>query len=444
MAEKKKEQFGSSIGFVFTMIGMAFGLGAIWRFPYVTAQSGGGAFVLMFLIITLVLAVPAGMAEIAFARKMHSGPVVAFKKVLGNKLGRIAWIYPIIPTGLNMFYMVVTAWTLAYICFSVFYGNEIMADPVGFFNNFSDNRIAVFAWTVVTILLNALILWKGIQGGVEKFCKYGIPLLFVILGLLMIRVLTLPNIAAGIQLFVEPDWSQMLNFSMWARATGMALFAIGLGPAALMAYGAYLPEDSDIPTDFLTVAFWNLLGCILSGLIIVPAVVAFGLDLNSGPNLTFITLPFVFAQLPFSIVIALGFFAAMALGAFSSSVGIMENSVTTVSGGLGWSRKKTIIFITIITILGAIPCIWSEKFLAAMDFFIGDVGYTLTASVMAILLAWYVGAKKVREEWIKPGSTFAIPALYDPLYKYIICPVLVLLFVQSCMNIPKILSSIFM
>lgn len=444
MAEKKKEQFGSSIGFVFTMIGMAFGLGAIWRFPYVTAQSGGGAFVLMFLIITLVLAVPAGMAEIAFARKMHSGPVVAFKKVLGNKLGRIAWIYPIIPTGLNMFYMVVTAWTLAYICFSVFYGNEIMADPVGFFNNFSDNRMAVFAWTVVTILLNALILWKGIQGGVEKFCKYGIPLLFVILGLLMIRVLTLPNIAAGIQLFVEPDWSQMLNFSMWARATGMALFAIGLGPAALMAYGAYLPEDSDIPTDFLTVAFWNLLGCILSGLIIVPAVVAFGLDLNSGPNLTFITLPFVFAQLPFSIVIALGFFAAMALGAFSSSVGIMENSVTTVSGGLGWSRKKTIIFITIITILGAIPCIWSEKFLAAMDFFIGDVGYTLTASVMAILLAWYVGAKKVREEWIKPGSTFAIPALYDPLYKYIICPVLVLLFVQFCMNIPKILSSIFM
>ena len=440
----KKEKFGSSIGFVFTMIGMAFGLGAIWRFPYVTAQSGGGAFVLMFLIITMVLAVPAGMAEIALARKMHSGPIIAFKKILGEKWGRIAWIYPIIPAGLNMFYMVVTAWTLAYICFSLFYGDEIMADPVGFFNAFSENRMAVFAWTVVTILLNALILWKGIKSGVERFCKYGIPLLFVILVLLMIRVLTLPNIEAGIELFVKPDWSQMLNFSMWSRATGMALFAIGLGPAALMAYGAYLPDDSDIPTDFMTVAFWNLLGCLLSGLIIVPAVVAFGLDLNSGPNLTFITLPFVFAQLPFSVVIAFGFFLAMALGAFSSSVGIMENSVTTISGGLGWGRKNTILFITVITIVGAIPCIWSERFLAAMDFFIGDVGYTLTATIMAVLLAWYVGAKKVRTKWIQQGCHFRIPGIYDLLYKYLICPILFLLFIQSCLNIPDVLHKIFL
>lgn len=106
--------------------------------------------------------------------------------------------------------------------------------------------------------------------------------------------------------------------------------------------------------------------------------------------------------------------------------------------------EKTIIFITVITILGAVPCIWSEKFLAAMDFFIGDVGYTLTATIMAVLLAWYVGAKKVREEWIQQGSSFIIPKVYDPLYKFIICPILFLLFIQSCLNIPKVLSSIFM
>ena len=140
---QEREVWGSRLGFILSTIGMAFGLGAIWRFPYVTAESGGGAFVLAFTILTIVIALPAGWAEIAFARKMRNGPIVAFQKVLGKK-GRIGWIFPFVPLGLNMYYLVVVSWTLAYTCFSLYSGDAFMANPVGFFEGFTNNRWAIF------------------------------------------------------------------------------------------------------------------------------------------------------------------------------------------------------------------------------------------------------------------------------------------------------------
>ena len=433
---QEREVWGSRIGFILSTIGMAFGLGAIWRFPYVAAESGGGAFVLAFTIVTIVIALPAGWAEIAFARKMRSGPITAFQKVLGKK-GKIAWIFPFIPLGLNMYYLVVVSWTLAYTIFSLYCGQDFMADSVGFFQSFTGNRLAIFGWTVVTLLIISFVCMKGIQKGVEKFCKFCIPLHYVILFALVIRVLTLPGIEDGLTMFAKPDMSMLLDPSLWARATGMALFAVGLGPAYLMAYGSYLPEKSDIPMDFLTVAWWNLFGCIASGLVVIPAVVAFGLNLQSGPSLTYVTLPYVFAQMPFSGLIAFLFFFAMLLGGLSAAIGIMENSVTTFSDGLGWSRKKTLYTIIVVTIIRSIPCIWSDSFLAKFDYIIGDLGYTLTAAIMAIVLAWCVGAKKIRTEWLT-GSSLPLGRWFDVIYKYAVVPILLFLLFQSLLNIPKI------
>jgi NSS family neurotransmitter:Na+ symporter len=362
---------------------------------------------------------------------------VAFQKVLGKK-GRIGWIFPFVPLGLNMYYLVVVSWTLAYTCFSLYSGDAFMANPVGFFEGFTNNRWAIFGWTILTLIIVAIVCLKGIQKGVEKFCKFCIPLHYIILFALLIRVMTLPGIEEGLMMFAKPDMGMLLDPSLWARAAGMALFAVGLGPAALMAYGSYLPEKSDIPMDFLTVAWWNLFGCIISGLVVVPAVVAFGLDLQSGPSLTYVTLPFIFDQMPLSGLIAFLFFFAMLLGGLSAAIGILENTVTTFSGGLGWSRKKTLAVVFVVTVLGSIPCIWSEAFLAKFDFIIGDLGYTLTASIMAITLAWIVGAKKVREEWLTPGSSIHLGQWFDVIYKYIVVPLLLFLFVQSLLNIPKI------
>jgi NSS family neurotransmitter:Na+ symporter len=436
---ENEQQWGSRIGYILATIGMAFGLGAIWRFPYVAAESGGGAFVLIFTFLTIVIAIPAGLAELAFARKTRGGPIVSFGTVYEKKglMKYVGWIYPFIPLGLNMYYLVVVSWTLVYTYFAVSDGAGLMANPIIYFNDFSANKLAVFGMTVVTVLIVSYICFKGIQGGIEKFCKFCIPLHYIILFLLLITVLTLPGVSRGLEIFAKPDMGALLNPSIWARAAGMALFAVGLGPAALMAYGCHLPKNSDITMDFFTVAMWNLFGCILSGLVVIPAVVAFNLDLQSGPSLTYITLPYIFAQLPFSSLIAFAFFFAMLLGGLSAGVGIMENAVTTFSGGLGWSRKKTIIVVAMITIIGSIPCIWSDTFLEKFDFVIGDIGYTLTASIMAITLAWYVGAKKVREEWLMPGSSIKLGKSFDVVYKFIVVPLLLFLFYQSVCSIPK-------
>lgn len=436
----ENQQWGSRVGYILATIGMAFGLGAIWRFPYVAAESGGGAFVLIFTFLTLVIAIPAGLAELAFSRKTKGGPIVSFKMALEKKgiLKYVGWIFPIVPLGLNMYYLVVVSWTLVYTFFTITSGAELMANPVVFFNDFESNKFAIFGWTVATVAICSFICLKGIQGGIEKFCKFCIPLHYVVLFLLLGTVLTLPGVGKGLEIFAKPDMSALLNPSIWARAAGMALFAVGLGPACLMAYGCHLPENSDITMDFFTVAMWNLFGCILSGLVVIPAVVAFGLDLQSGPSLTYITLPYIFAQLPMSGLIAFAFFFAMLLGGLSAGVGILENSVTTFSGGLGWSRKKTVFVIAAITIIGSIPCIWSSAFLEKFDFIIGDIGYTLTASIMAITLAWYVGAKKVREEWLMPGSSIKLGKSFDIIYKFFVVPLLLFLFYQSLCNIPKI------
>ena len=270
-----------------------------------------------------------------------------------------------------MYYLVVVSWTLAYTCFSLYSGDAFIANPAGFFEGFTNNRWAIFGWTILTLIIVAIVCLKGIQKGVEKFCKFCIPLHYIILFALLIRVMTLPGIEEGLMMFAKPDMGMLLDPSLWARAAGMALFAVGLGPAALMAYGSYLPEKSDIPMDFLTVAWWNLFGCIISGLVVVPAVVAFGLDLQSGPSLTYVTLPFIFDQMPLSGRIAFLFFFAMLLGGLSAAIGILENTVTTFSGGLGWSRKKTLAVVFVVTVLGSIPCIWSEAFLAKFDFYWG-------------------------------------------------------------------------
>lgn len=439
MAEQTQERevWGSRIGFILSTIGMAFGLGAIWRFPYVAAESGGGAFILAFTIITVFIVLPASWAEIAFARKLRTSPVAAYHKVLGPKLGKISWVFPFIPLGLNMYYLIVVAWTMAYTLFSLYCGPEITADSVGFFQSFTGNRIGVFAWVVFTLLVIAVVCLKGIKNGVEKFCKFCIPLHFIILFALVIRVLTLPGIEEGLMMFAKPDMSMLLDPSVWARAMGMALFAVGLGPGYLIVYGSYLPKKSDIPMDFFTITWWNLFGCIMSGLVVIPAVVAFGLDLQSGPNLTFVTMPYVFAQMPMPGLVAFLFFFAMLLGGLSAAIGIMENSVTTFSDGLGWSRKKTLLAVVIITILGSIPCIWSDAFLAKLDYLVGDLGYTFTAMFSVIVLSGVVGIKKIRTEWMD-GSSIPLGMWFDILCKYVAVPIFIFLFIQSLMNIPKV------
>ncbi len=427
---EQREVWGSRFGYMMATLGMAIGLGAMWRFPYVVAMNGGGAFVLAYIIISLLIAVPGAIAEVSFGKWARTGPVDAFQKILGKGGKVIGSIVPLVPLGMNMYYLVIVGWVLAYIFFTIT-GSYANTESVAFFTNFVSNKWGQFAWAMLALALTATACLGGIKGGIEKICKYMLPLLYIILIVLLVRVLTLPGIVRGIEYYTIPDWKQLFKPELWVSALGMALFAMGLGPAFLLTYGSYLPDKADCTLDILTVAIWNILGCLMSGFIIIPSVILYNLDLDTGPSLVFTVLPKVFKQMPGSSFVALTFFVALFFAGYSSGMAIMEVPVTAVIDSLGWNRKKTVLIITLITAIGIVPCIWNDTFLLKFDYITSNLGYTLATTFVIISLAWFYGAKKVREEWLNPTSEIKLGPWYDFLLKYITTPVLIYLLYEA-------------
>ncbi|MDO4556498.1 MAG: sodium-dependent transporter, partial [Lachnospiraceae bacterium] len=288
--------WGSRIGYILSTLGMAVGVGAMWRFPMLCAQYGGGAFVLAFVVVTILAVIPAGWAESALGRKYKMSAVGVFGKLAGKKGTVFGYLMAATPLGLMFYYPIVMATVLIYIVYT-FAGAPFLSDVSGFYEQVNNNRPVIYLCVVLIILATALISLRGIKKGVEKACKILLPVMFVFLIIIVIRVFTLPGIAEGIEFYVKPDWSQLANPSLWASAAGMALFAVGLGPGYLLTYGMYLDDKADLATDFLTVNVTQLLICVLCGFATIPAVILFGLDPLAGKGLIFMSLPMVFSEL---------------------------------------------------------------------------------------------------------------------------------------------------
>ncbi len=423
-----RDSWGSRIGYILSTLGMAVGLGAMWRFPMVVAQNGGGAFVLAFALITIIIVLPAGWAEIGLGRKTKAGSVQAFGSIIGKPGEKIGYLMSLVPLGLNMYYLIIMGYVLYYIV-QTLAGAPFMVDPTGFFNAFSSNRVQATLWSLISLVFVTITNLGGIKKGIERACKVMLPVLFIILVIMAIRIMTLPGIAEGIEFYVKPDFSLWKDPNLWITASGMALFAIGLGPAFLLVYGSYLDDKADVTFDFATVASWNLTTCLLGGFATIPAVILFGLDLQTGPGLVFTVLPEVFKQMPGTLFFALIYFVALFFAGLSSGIANMEATVTVWVDGKKLDRKKVVLTVAAITAVGTIICNYFDY--TKFDYFIANVGYNLSASFIAILLAWKFGAKRVHEEWLNPTSRIKLGNWYDVVYKYIVVPVLLYFTVSS-------------
>lgn len=431
ISDKKRESWGSRLGYILSTLGMAIGLGAMWRFPMVAAQNGGGAFVLAFALITIVIVIPAGWAELGLGRWTKSGSMKSFSKIIGNTGNKVGFIFSLIPLGLNMYYLIIIGYVLYYI-FQTLTGGAFLTVPGTFFDTFVANKMATLFWAAIALIITTVTCLGGIKKGIERICKVMLPVLFIILLIMSARIITLPGVAKGIEFYVRPDFSMWKDPNLWITASGMALFAIGLGPAFLLVYGSYLDNKADVAFDFLTIASWNLTTCILAGFATVPAVVLFGLDLQSGAGLVFTVLPEVFKQMPGTLFFALIYFVALLFAALSSSIGIMEATVTVWADGLDWDRKKTVLIVAAITCVGMIVCNFVD--ITVFDYLIANVGYNASAAFIAIMLAWKFGAKNVRDQWLNPTSCFHIGNWFDILYKFVAVPVLLYFTITSVMG----------
>ena len=417
----RSDGWGSRIGYILSTLGMSVGVGAMWRFPMLTAKYGGGAFVLAFVIISIIIVIPAGWAESALGRKYKKSAVGTLGEIAGKKGTAFGYLMAATPLGLMFYYPVIMGTVLMYIYYT-FTGAPFLENSEAFYTSVNDNRIAIYLCVVAIIVVTAFISLKGIQKGVEKCCKILLPIMFLFLIIICVRVFMLDGITEGLNFYLSPNLKGLGNVSLWMEAAGMALFAVGLGPGYLLTYGSYMSDKADLATDFVTVNITQLLICVLCGFATIPAVVLFGLDPTAGKGLIFQSLPLVFSQISGGMIWFVLFMVALFFAGLSTTLSMMEIPVTCLMDGLKWSRAKGIAAVTIVSCIGAIPCVWNDAFFAFIDNLVGNVFYCVTAAVIAFYLAWIIGAKKIRTEWYNPTSALQYGSWVDVLYKFIAVP----------------------
>lgn len=349
-------EFGTKIGLIAATVGSAVGLGNIWRFPAETQNNGGAAFLLQYVVCVLVLGIPVMLAEFSLGRGGKSDAVGVFRNLTSGSKWWIVGLFAVLASYLVLsYYMVVAGWTLEYLYESITgglfesvgSGEEVMR--TGFMAKM-DEYISTdwppLIFTYLVVAINIGVLLAGVQKGIEALSNILMPLLFVILIVLCCITLSLPSAGEGVRFFLTPDFTKITP-SVVVCALGQAFFSLSLGMGILITYSSYYPADTKLTRTSVIVSLMSLLVAVLMGLIIFPAVKSFGLDKESlqGATLVFVTLPEVFANLPFPRLWSALFFVLLLVAALTSTISIAEVSVAMLRDRFRMSRTKSVFVI---------------------------------------------------------------------------------------------------
>ncbi|WP_058986431.1 sodium-dependent transporter [Hugonella massiliensis] len=384
----QREKFASRLGFILISAGCAIGLGNVWRFPYITGEYGGAAFVLMYLVFLVVLGLPVMVMEFSVGRASQKSAALAFDKLQPS--GRFHWFGWWGYIGcivLMMFYTTVCGWMLAYIVkLGVGEFNGLDAAGIGAqFNGFLADPVQQVGWMLVACLLGFLVVSLGLQKGVERITKVMMVCLLGILVVLVVRSVTLPGAEAGLQFYLVPDFGhlfagdtpseQWANFADAAYAAmGQAFFTLSLGISAMEVFGSYIGKDHSLTGEALRIMGLDTFVAIMAGLIIFPACFAFGVNPGQGPALVFVTLPSVFDQMPLGQLWGALFFVFMSFAALSTIIAVFENLVAFTIDKWGVTRKQAVARTALLVVVLSLPCalgfnVWSGVTLPG----IGDI-----------------------------------------------------------------------
>ncbi|MGC0154193.1 sodium-dependent transporter [Chromobacterium vaccinii] len=396
-----RSQWGSRLGFILAAAGSAIGLGAIWKFPYVAATNGGGAFLFVYLGICLTLGLVLMVSEMALGRAANAGAVGAFRRLAGGFWPVIGYMGVLVCFLILSFYSVVGGWTVAYIVKSL-QGSIMTSDPKALgaiFSGFISDPVQPVLYHGGFALLTLAVVVGGVQKGIETLSKFLMPALFALMLVLIARGLTLPGAIEGVGYFVAPDFSKV-SAAMLVDALGLAFFSLSLGLGIMITYGSYVGRESKLVSSALWVIALTVATCFLAGLMVLPAVFAFGFDPSAGPGLTFITMPAVFAHLPLGQLFAVMFFCLLLLAALTSSVSLLEVVTSFAIDELRLSRRAAAVLMAAGTFLLGVPAslslgVWGDYQLFGMNFFdlLDFVTSKLLMPAGELLLALFVGWK---------------------------------------------------
>lgn len=360
-----RERFSSRLGFILISAGCAVGLGNVWRFPYITGQYGGAAFVLVYLIFLVLLGLPIMVMEFAVGRASQKSAARSFHVLepAGTKWHLQGYACMAGNYLLMMFYTTVGGWMAAYI-FKTLTGEFKGLDSDGVaavFNNMLARPGYMTFWMVLVVLLSFFICSLGLQKGVERITKAMMSCLFLILLILCIRSVTLPGASEGLRFYLIPDFTRFTENGVGNTifaAMGQAFFTLSLGIGAMAIFGSYIGKDHTLTGETINICLLDTLVAFLAGLIIFPSCFAFGVDPGQGPGLVFITLPNIFNQMVGGRIFGVLFFVFMTFAAQSTIIAVFENIISFSMDLFGTSRKKTVLINGIAIILLSLPCVF--------------------------------------------------------------------------------------
>lgn len=422
--------FGSRMGVIMAAAGSAVGLGNIWRFPYILGENGGGAFLIIYLVIVFSIGIPVMMSELVIGRRTQRNPVGAFRMLSSRRPWYLVGMMGIVAAFMILaFYTAVAGWTLEYIYQTLKGGfvGKSASELSGMFESFRSESLRPALWFSIFMLATAGIVLGGVRKGIEKSTKILMPLLLVLLVFMCIKSLTLPGAGKGVEFLFRPDFSKITGTTV-LMALGQAFFSLSIGMGTLITYGSYIPKDNNLASTAVQVSMVDLLIAVLAGLAIFPAVFAFGISPSSGESLTFIVLPSIFQQMTGGMIFAFTFFFLLAIAALTSTISVLEVIVAYFSEQLNVSRRIAIVIATASMFILGISASLSWGLMGNVKIFdlnIFDLFNYTTANILLPLggllivafLGWFFPGRDTKDE-LSNGGTLRVR--YYSLYRFAI------------------------
>ena len=415
--------FSSSLGFVIACVGSAVGLGNIWMFPYRVGQYGGAAFLIPYLLFTFLFGWVGLSGEFAIGRLARTGTIGSYEYCFARrgrkKLGAaLSWIPLLGSLGIAIGYAVILGWVLRSLAGSVT-GELLTADVEAFFHQASGSFGSV-PWHVAIVVLVGLVLMFGVTKGIEKVSKVLMPLFFGLFLILAVWVAFLPGAAEGYKFLFVPEWRALLRVDTWVMAMGQAFFSLSITGSGMIVYGAYLGKEADIPRASLRTALFDTLAALLSGLAIMPAVFAYGVDVTRGPSLMFIALPFGRA-------FAVFFFISVAFAGITSLINMFEAVTESWQSHFGLGRKTAVLICSAITLAAGLFLEAEPRVGSWLDF-ITIVVVPIGAVLGAVSIYYVLGWDNIRRE-LDEGRKKPVSRAFGQTAKLVYVPLTVLILI---------------
>ncbi len=445
----KRERLGSRLGFILLSAGCAIGIGNVWKFPYMVGQYGGGAFVLIYLFFLAIMGIPVMTMEFAMGRAAQKSPVKLYNELepKGSKWHLHGYLMLIGNVMLMMFYTTVAGWMLQYFV-DMAAGKFVGADAAGvesLFGNMLSKPVTMIIYMVIVVVLGFAINSIGLQKGLERITKVMMIALLGIMVILAINSIFLKGGSEGLAFYLLPDFSRMMDIGVGKVIVGamnQSFFTLSLGIGSMAIFGSYIGKERALMGESVNVAVLDTFVAFTSGLIMFPACFAYGVEVNSGPSLIFITLPNIFNNMPLGRLWGSLFFVFMTFAAFSTVLAVFENIISCTMDMFGWSRKKACIIDCIAILILSVPCVLGFNVLSGFqplgegstvldleDFIVSNILLPIGSLIFVLFCVtrygwgWDRFVAEANEgkglkvaKWMRPYMTYVLPLIVFAIF----------------------------